>query len=218
MGLGARFGFAAAIAAFSAAPAEADTSSGYGAIEFDGIRIETPLGWRYDDEVLRQQLEQKTRESLQLNKSAVPAVPNNIVLAAALPDTAGRNTATLRLSVRKGPAPTQADMHNELANVSQDDVAAVIAPAMAESIRLARSMPGVTTARAIGGMIARNSTLTCLFTEMEYTQDAATWRTQTWVCPAGRRTVKLSTSYRMAEAAVARPVIAHMWQTLAIGP
>jgi hypothetical protein len=79
-------------------------------------------------------------------------------------------------------------------------------------------MPGVTTARAIGGMIARNSTLTCLFTEMEYTQDAATWRTQTWVCPAGRRTVKLSTSYRMAEAAVARPVIAHMWQTLAIGP
>lgn len=185
-------------------------------VEYAGVRLEVPVGWSYDDERLREALNTSTGDMLRLAGKPSDQSNNEIVIAGHAPGADGENAATMRLSLRHAPAPTQAEMRAGLKTVTQTQVNEIVVPAMTDTARMLENTMGAKNVRPLTGTIAHTTTAICLFTEFEYEILAERWRGQTYICPAGTRTVKLASSYKVTEEAEWKPTADHLWQTFAI--
>lgn len=102
--------FALCTVALCPGPGSAQGSA-FAKLDFDGeVFIEVPRHWTYFDDNLRKHLETATEATIRL--AGLPrASGENVILVAGRTQTSSQGTsATLRLSVRRGPGLTQAQM------------------------------------------------------------------------------------------------------------
>lgn len=185
-------------------------------LDFGGsTSIEVPRNWTYLDENLRRHLETASEAAAHLAE-ITPNPGENVILVAGSAYTSFRTpSATLRLSVRSGDTPTQAVM-SEVAKLPKKELAKLLAPVADETRRVMVGVDGVKSVKAIDARVASNQGMTCMFFEFETDTLDGAKLSQTYVCPLGSRSVKLSTSYRKSEATLFHPVIKYVWQSLRV--
>jgi len=177
--------------------------------------IEVPRNWTYLDENLRRHLE-TVSEAVARLAGITPNPGENLILVAGSAYTSFRTpSATLRLSVRWGNSPTQEDMR-EIAKLHKKDLTEILAPIADETRRVMVGLEGVKSVKAVDARIASNQGLTCMFSEFETDASDGVKLSQTYICPLGNRSVKLSTSYRKSEATLFHPVVAYVWHSLRV--
>ena len=186
-------------------------------LDFGGeLLIEVPRHWTYFDENLRKHLDTATEATTRL-AGISRASAEHVILVAGNAQTSSRGTsATLRLSVRRGPGLTQAQMR-EVAKVPKAELAKLLAPVLEDTRKVLVGVDGVTGAQPSSDVrLVTNQGLLCMFFEFQTdTMDGARL-SQTYLCPLGDKAVKLSTSYRVSEARLMRPVVEYVWQSLRI--
>ena len=190
--------------------------SAFAKLDFGGnTYIDVPRNWTYLDESLRKHLNVAGEAVTRLAGNA-PNPGENIVLIAGNAYTSFRTpSATLRLSVRRGEGPTQADMR-EVAKMPKTALAQMLAPVAEETRRVMIGIDGIRNAKAVDTRVKINQGLICMFFEFETDASDGVKFSQTYVCPLGNRSVKLSTSYRKSEAAMFRPVIEYVSESLRV--
>ncbi len=183
-------------------------------LDFGGeISIEIPRNWSYLDDNLKKHLNTAVEAATRLAK-ITPNPGENVILVAGNAYTSFRTaSATLRLSVRQGDAPTQADVR-EINSISQTKLSQVVAPAVEETRRVMIGVDGVQDVKLLGVSVVSNNSLNCIFLEFENKTIDGPRAVQTYICPMSSRAVKLTTSYRKSEAALFRPVTQYVWQSL----
>lgn len=188
--------------------------SSFAKLHFGGtLSIDVPRNWTYLDENLRKHINTGSEAAVRL-AGITPNPGENVIVVAANAYTSYRTaSATLRLSVRRGEAPTQAQTR-ELAGVPKAELVQMLAPVLAETRNALIGVDGVKSAKALDAQIAKNTSLNCVFFEFETETTDGTKLSQTYVCPLGTKSVKLSTSYRKSEAALFRPVLQYVWSSL----
>lgn len=189
-------------------------SSSFAKLQFgEAIFLEVPRSWAYQNEQVRQHLNTSAEAIGRLAGLTTAQGDNQILLAANAFTTFKTPSATLRLSIRLGSAPTQANIL-ELANYPKAELDSVFGPILEETARALRSMEGVKYVKALDSRIESNKYIKCIFAEFEFAKPDGISLTQTWLCPMGDKSVKLSTSYRKTEAALFKPVITYIWKSL----
>lgn len=206
-----------AMACVSLAPFDAASQvSAFAKLQFgENIFIEVPRNWTYLSDQVRRHLNTGSEAVGRLAGVPVAQGDNQILIAGNAFTSYRTPSATFRLSVRPGEAPTQANVR-DAGKLPKAKMAAALRPVLLETERALRTVDGVQSVKALDVRIESNSQLSCIFTEFEVSHADATMLTQTWVCPTGDRSVKLSTSYRKSEVAMLKPVILHVWSTLRI--
>jgi len=190
--------------------------SSFAKLDFGGdIFIEVPRNWTYLDGNLKNHLN-TAGEAVARLAGITPNPGENIILVAANTFTSFRTpSATLRLSVRQGEAPSQSDVR-EMRSVSKTELSRMLAPVMEETRRAMIGIEGVKDAKPIEARVVSNRSLSCMFFEFETETIDGTKISQTYVCPVASRTVKLGTSYRQSEAPMFKPVTQYVWQSLSV--
>jgi len=190
--------------------------SAFAKLDFGGnTYIEVPRNWTYLDQNLRKHLN-TTGEAVTRLAGITQNPGENIVLVAGNAYTSFRTpSATLRLSVRRGESPTQTDMR-EVVKMPKDELAEMLAPVAEETKRVMIGVDGVKSAKAVDSRVSINEGLVCMFFEFESDTSDGVKLSQTYVCPLGNRSVKVSTSYRKSEAAMFRPVIEYVSKSLRV--
>jgi hypothetical protein len=191
-------------------------NNAFAKLDFGGdTYIEVPRNWTYLDENLRGHLD-TAGEAVTRLAGITPNPGENVILVAGNAYTSFRtSSASLRLSVRRGDAPTQADMR-ELSKLPRKELAQLLAPVVEETRRVMVGVDGVKSVKAVDARVASNRGMTCMFFEFETDTLDGAKLSQTYVCPLGSRSVKLSTSYRNSEATLFNPVIKYVWQSLRV--
>lgn len=185
-------------------------------LDFDGTAsIEVPRNWTFLDKNLRRHLSTGSEATIRLAGIASNSNENIILVAGSAYTSFKTASATLRLSTRRGPALTQADMR-EAENFSKAELSSILTPAATETEWAMKKIDGVKSTRTIAANLAKNQGLLCMFYEFETDTVDGLQISQTYVCPLGTQTVKLSTSYRKSEANTFRPVIEYVWQSLRV--
>lgn len=189
-------------------------SSSFAKLQFgETIFLEVPRNWEYSNKQIRQHLDTGSEAVGRLAGFPVAQGDNQILLAANAYTSSKTLSATLRLSVRPGAAPTQADVQ-EFAKYPKAELNTVFGPMLSETAQLLRSMEGVEYVKALDSRVESNGYINCIFIEFEYAKSDGISLSQSWLCPMGNKAIKLSTSYRKNEAALLKPVIMHVWKSL----
>ena len=190
--------------------------SSFARLDFGGnTNIEVPRNWTYLDDNLRKHLN-TSGEAVARLAEITPNPGENIILVAANAYTSFRTpSATLRLSVRRGSSPTQS-MMREVSKLPKIELSQIITPIAEETRRVMIGVDGVKSAKIVGTRVAVNQGMVCMFFEFETEVSDGAKLLQTYICPLGNRSVKLSTSYRKSETAMFRPVIEYVWQSLRV--
>ena len=185
--------------------------SSFAKLDFGGdIFIEVPRNWTYLDGNLKNHLN-AAGEAVARLAGITPNPGENVILVAGNAFTSFRTpSATLRVSVRQGEAPSQSDVR-EMGSVPEAELSRMLAPVMEETRRAMIGIEGVKNATPIGARVVSNKSLSCMFFEFETEASDGPKISQTYVCPMASRTVKLGTSYRQSEAAMFRPVTQYVW-------
>lgn len=185
-------------------------------LDFGGnTHIEVPRNWTYLDDNLRKHLNTGSDAATRL-AGITPNPGENVILVAANAYTSFRTpSATLRLSIRRSDGPTQADMR-EVSRLPKVELAQLLAPVADETRRVMIGIDGVKRVKAIDARVVTNQGMICMFFEFETEASDSVKLSQTYVCPLGNRSVKLSTSYRKSEGTLFRPVIEYVWQSLRV--
>ena len=185
-------------------------------LDFAGTTfIEVPVNWKYLDENIRKQLNIAGEATVRL-AGITPNTGENVILVAANAYTSSRTpSATLRLSVRRGKTPTQAEMR-EASRLPRKVLSQLLAPIAEETRRVMIVNSGVKSVTTTASSVVSNRGIVCMFFEFEIDSTSETSLYQTYVCPLGERSVKLSTSYHKSEAKAFRPIIEHVWQSFQI--
>lgn len=193
-----------------------ENNGAFAKLDFGGnTYIEVPRNWTYLDENLRRHLDTGSEAVTRLAGIA-PNPGENIILVAGNAYTSSRTpSATLRLSVRRGDSPTQENMR-EVAKLPKKELAQLLAPVAEETRRVMVGLDGVKSVKAVDARVASNRGMTCMFFEFETDASDGAKLSQTYVCPLGNRSIKLSTSYRKSEATLFHPVIKYVWQSLRV--
>jgi hypothetical protein len=190
--------------------------SSFAKLQFgERISLEVPRNWRFLNKEIRDHLNTGAEAAARLAGINSAQGDNQILMAAQAFTSGTTPAATLRLSARPGPAPTQAEVR-EVAKLPKSEMTAALMPVLLETERGLRLMEGIQSAKALGVRVESNSTVSCIFTEFEVVRAEGTRLIQTWLCPTGDNSVKLTTSYRKSEMALFKPVILHVWSTLRI--
>ena len=141
---------------------------------------------------------------------------NEILVAANAYDSQGRSKATLRISSRNAASMTQAQMR-ELAAQPAPVVQSHLYSAASETAKAMLKMPGVRSYAVRAVKLDRNAVLVCSLFSFEADLGRGPIIADTWVCPLGDRTVKLSTSYEKTSQAIYRPTLDRVWRSLRLG-
>lgn len=182
----------------------------------DEIFIEVPKSWQFLNENIRQHINNATEATARLAGMPVSQKDNLILISANTFTTHKNPSATLHLNVRPSKSMTQADMH-KLVNLTTKEIESLFGSAQELLERTYKTLEDVKSAKVLTYKIDNNKNVTCLFTENEITKkDGLVFLTQTWICPAGNKFVKLGTSYNKDEANIFKPVINYVWSTLKI--
>lgn len=177
------------------------------------ISIESPRHWIYQNEQIRRHLNTGSEAALRLLGIPLGQGDNKILLAATTYTSYKSSSATVRLSVRQGATLTQGNIQ-EMSAYSKADLDIALSPANSETERMLRSLEGVRYAKAVESRIDSNGFLNCIFAEFEYGKSDGVTLSQTWICPLGDKSIKLSTSYRKSESYIFKPVISYIWKSL----
>ena len=185
-------------------------------LDFAGTAfIEVPVNWKYLDENLGKQLNIAGEATVRF-AGITPNTGENVILIAANAYTSSRTpSATLRLSVRRGKAPTQTEMR-EASRLPRSALTQLLEPIAEETRRVMVVNSGVKSVTTTASSVLSNRGVVCMFFEFEIKSTTRTSLYQTYVCPLGERSVKLSTSYNKSEANIFRPIIDHVWQSLRV--
>lgn len=199
---------------FAISPIARADRSAFAKLDFGGtIFIEVPRNWKFHDENFMRHLNTAGEAATRL-AGITPSPGENTILVAANANTSFRSaSATLRLSVRSGKAPSQADMR-ELTKTPKSELLLLLDPVISETKKVMVGTGLIKSVKTVDARIARNSSLSCMFLEFEVETVGGTELNQTYICPAGDKLIKLSTSYRKAEAALFLPVVRHVWESL----
>jgi hypothetical protein len=198
----------------SLSSAASGQGSSFAKLDFGGdIFIEVPRNWTYLDKDFKNHLNTLAEASVRL-LGITPNPGENVILVAGNAFTSFRTpSATLRLSVRQGDAPTQSDVQ-EMKGVSKAKLSQLLAPVVEETRRAMVGIDGVKDAKLLGVSVVSNKSVSCMFFEFETETIDGTNISQTYICPMASRTVKLVTSYRQSEAAMFRAVTQYVWKSL----
>jgi hypothetical protein len=191
-------------------------TTAFAGLDFGGnIYIEVPRNWVYLDNNLRRHLDTNSEAVVRL-AGLTPNSGENVILVAGNANTTFRtSSATLRLSVRRGEAPTQENMR-EISNLPKKELTQLLAP-ISEDIRSVMvGIDEVKSVKAIDAKAVTNQGMTCMFFEFETDTLDGVQLSQTYLCPFGTQSIKFSTSYRKSEAILFRPVLKYAWQSLRV--
>lgn len=188
--------------------------SAFSKLDFGGtITVEVPRNWTYQDESLRQHLNTAGEATARL-AGITPNPGENIILVAANAYTSFKTaSATLRLSIRRGEAPSQADVR-ELSKASRSELFQLLDPVISELRKVMMNMSLVKSVKTVDARILSNQSMSCMYFEFEAETADGTKLLQTYICPMSEKSIKLSTSYRKSEATLFRPVLQHIWLSL----
>lgn len=194
----------------------AQDSGAFAKLDFGGnTYIEVPRNWTYLDENLRKHLN-TGGEAVARLAGITPNPGENVILVASNAYTSFRTpSATLRLSVRRGDGPTQVEMR-QLAKLPKMELVQLLTSVAEETRRAMIGIDGVKSIKTVDTRVATNQEIVCMFFAFETDTSDGAKLSQTYVCPLGNRSVKLSTSYRKSEAMLFRPVIEYVWQSLRV--
>ncbi len=185
-------------------------------LEFAGVAsIEVPRNWKFLDAELRRHLNTSTEATLKISGLSITQGDNHILVAANAYSSNRHPSATLRLSVRFAESPTQAKIR-EFAQLPRAEQEAAFAPVLAETRRAVLSTGAARSFSVTNRGVAAGAGFLCTMTGFEITYDDGKHANQTYVCPFGDRTVKLTTSYRVSEAHLFRPVAEYVWRSLRV--
>lgn len=187
---------------------------GFAKLDFGGnISIEVPRNWSFLDSNLRRHLDTRG-EAIARLAGITPNPGENVILVAGNAFTSFHTpSATLRLSVRQGSGPSQADMR-EIARLPAAEVLNLLKPVADETRRAMIGVEGVKNARSLDARVVTNKSLICMMFEFETDTTDGLKVSQTYICPIAAKSVKLSTSYRKSEASMFRPITEYVWESL----
>lgn len=196
-------------------PPIASGSSAFVRKHFGDIAIELPANWLW--------MEQSDAASLNTNSEALARSlgaevnqGSNAVLAAGNAfNDAKESVATVRLSVRSGTKGGQADMREGLKE-PQREVEAMMLIGLEKTAAAMRKHPGMKFYRVRGGGLRQNASLVCTWSGFVYDAGRGAMVSDSWVCPVGNRTVKLTTSYQEERASLFAATVDYMWRSLSV--
>lgn len=176
----------------------------------ESILLTIPKDWTLLDDRQKAILNDKTDESKSPDQQ-----PNQVLFAANKNTDHTNPAATVRLSLRPGSTVSQTDMTEMAKQPGGELREAMRANSEVVTKRLlATGLLRSSKVKEVG--FRSNARVTCTFTELENDYGDRVMLGQTWVCPTADKTVKLSTSYRKAEAARFAPTISAIWESLEI--
>jgi hypothetical protein len=177
--------------------------------------IEIPRNWTILDENINKQLNNTSEALAILNNIQLKNGDNNILVAANAYTSANSPSATLRLSVRPGNVPTQADMRS-FQGLSKTEFKEIIDPVLAKTKLVLLSIEGTNSVKVVDAKVIQSKNMTCFYTELQADTNTGVKLLQSYICPCGDKTVKLATSYNKSEKLIFKPVIDYVWDSLAV--
>jgi hypothetical protein len=180
-----------------------------------GISIALPRDWRWMDRADVSALNTNAEAGADAVGLDANQGNNTILIAGNAFNDAKQSVATVRVSVRSSADMSQADLRAGLkepkaeSDATMMQAAEIIAGGM-------RKAPGMLYYKVTSATLEQNVSLICLRTSFEYDQGRGAVVSDTWVCPLGNRTVKLSTSYHKDRANLFAQTIAYVWRSLAV--
>lgn len=177
------------------------------------VQVDLPRTWTYLDKNIADHLN-TTSEAIS-NQISIPLNQSNneILVAANAYDSQGKSKATFRISSRKVPSLTQLQM-KEIAEKQSKTVESELYSTAEKTARALPAAPGIRAAKVLSTKIDRNNNLVCLLTSIETITDRGPIIMDTWICPSGTRTIKLSTSYHKNYSVIYQPIIHRIWRSL----
>lgn len=193
---------------------QVDQPSAFTDHRFDGeIRVSIPSSWAELDDKLANDINTAS-EAIASQANAGGGQGNNEVLIAANAfDGVGATVATVRLSVRSWAELNQAEMRQG-ARENPDDLRPMMLMLSENTAKSLRALPNAKyyTVRDVG--LAENDSLFCMWSSFAYDIGKGPTVSDSWVCPMGDRTIKLTTSYIEGLSSVYSPIMAHIWKSL----
>ena len=188
--------------------------SSFSTVQFGEVaQIALPKSWTYLDKDVAEHLNTSSEAVGRIAGISISQGDNKILVAANAYDSSGKSKATIRLSVRAGQSPNQQEFR-ELANQASQTIQEALLPAAKEIADGMLKVPGVKAYKVVGVKIDRNKSLYCALSTFEGDYGGRVVISNTWVCPLGNRTLKLSTSYEKRGQSIYRPTIDYVWQSL----
>lgn len=139
---------------------------------------------------------------------------NNVILAAANAyDSAGKTRATLRVSARTEQGPTQTQIR-EFSRRSQAEIEGTLRPAAEATVKAMLQLPNVKSYKVTELRVDMEGPLTCMLTRFEGDYGGRLMVADTWVCPSGDKSIKLSTSYEKALKHIYSPTLDRVRRSL----
>ena len=179
----------------------------------DDISLAVPPNWKYQDVELSKHIDTAADATVRLAGLTPSNAGNEILISANTYTVYKTSSATLRLSVRPDNQISQTQMKS-LADSSPDDIKEIFDPISKETEKLLNSIEGVKVIKKTRAEVAYNKNLYCILMEFEISSLGDEKLQQTYICPIGNKTVKLSTSYRKSESVIFKPVIEYIWFSL----
>lgn len=188
--------------------------SAFSTVRFgNAVQVDLPRSWTYLDPAIAAHL--NTSSEAQPGAIGLP-VPqgNNVILAAANAyDSAGKTRATLRVSVRTEQGATQTQIR-EFARRPKAEIEATLRPAAEATVKAMLQMPNVKSYKLAELRIDTEGPLTCMLTRFEGDYGGRLVVADTWVCPNGDKSIKLSTSYEKALKHIYAPTLDQVRRSL----
>ncbi len=202
------------LAVLSLPAAGQDGRSAFATVRFgDILQVDLPRNWTYMDKNVADHLNTSSEAVAKLAGVIIAQGDNTILVAANAYDTRGKSKATLRISVRSVPGITQSQMH-EFATQPPSVVESDLRRSAEETVNTMLKVPGVKSYAVRAVKLDRNDSLVCSLSSFEGDIGRGPLISDTWVCPIGDRTLKLSTSYEKASRAIYRPILERVWRSL----
>lgn len=190
------------------------------ALQFgEDVAIEVPRDWTYLDDNMKNHINTSTESVCRLSGISLNQGDNKILVAAHAYSRNPTPSATFRLSVRPTDANgriTQSEMRQEAPKLSRKELLELLAPTISETNRAMLNVEGVQSVKLVDARIEQTKHLTCMLAEFENNADNGISLVQVYFCPAGDKTIKLTTSYKKSEATLFKPTLKYLWNSLSI--
>ena len=188
--------------------------SAFASVKFDGgVQVDLPRNWTYMDKRVADHMNTSSEVVANLAGLSVSQGDNEILVAANAYDSQGKSKATLRISVRAAPSMSQAQMR-ELAAQPASVTKEQLRSAADETVTAMLKVPGVRSYSIRAVKLDGNAALVCSLSSFEGDIGRGLIVSDTWVCPLGDRTLKLTTSYEKSSQSIYLPTLGRVWRSL----
>lgn len=189
--------------------------SAFATVKLRDLQVDLPRSWTYMDKRVADHMNTSSEAAVNLTGLSLSQGDNEILVAANAYDDQGKSKATLRISLRTAPSMSQAQMR-ELAAQPASVTEGYLLSAADETVKTMLNVPGVRSYAIRAVKIDRNSELVCSLSSFEGDFGRDIVISNTWVCPLGDRTLKLSTSYQKSLQSIYSPTLDRVWRSLRV--